>query len=279
MDVETDVMVSWLPLYHDMGLVGLLTTSMSFGLDLVQAAPAGLPRPSRPLAGVDLDLPGHGHGRARTSRGCWPPGPCGGWTDLDLSSLRIALNGAEPIDPDAVEAFTAAAAPFGFRPGAVFCAFGMAEVAIAGTFPEPLRGMRCDAVDRVRARGEALRRAGRSAASTAPAACRCSGKAVPGLEIRIVEPDTGEVLRRPPGGRAPDPRHVGDARLLQAARRHRRAAARRLAPHRRPRLPARRRAGAVRAHQGRHHRRRPQRVPRGHRAGRRHRSTACGPAT
>ena len=68
---------------------------------------------------------------------------------LDLSSLRIALNGAEPIDPDAVDAFTEAAAPFGFRPGAVFSAFGMAEVAIAGTFPEPMRGLVCDAVDRV----------------------------------------------------------------------------------------------------------------------------------
>src|SRR5829696_8912144 len=39
MDVDTDVVISWLPLYHDMGLVGLLGTAMCFGIELVQAAP------------------------------------------------------------------------------------------------------------------------------------------------------------------------------------------------------------------------------------------------
>ena len=60
--------------------------------------------------------------------------------DLDLSTLTLALSGAEPVDPDAVEAFVAAAAPFGFHPGGVFPAFGMAEVAIGGTFPPRGRG-------------------------------------------------------------------------------------------------------------------------------------------
>ena len=65
---------------------------------------------------------------------------------------------------------------------------------------------------------------------------------VPGLEIRIVDPETGAALQRPRGRRARDPGHLGDARLLQAARRQRRAVPRRLAAHRRPRLHARRRA-------------------------------------
>ena len=62
----------------------------------------------------------------------------------DLSRLRLALNGAEPIDPDQVEAFVAAGARHGLRPEAVFPAFGMAEVAIAGTFPEPGTGGAAD---------------------------------------------------------------------------------------------------------------------------------------
>ena len=66
---------------------------------------------------------------------------------LDLSPLRVALNGAEPVDPEAVEAFVAAGARHGLRPGAVFPAFGMAEVAIAGTFPVPMAGLRTDDVD------------------------------------------------------------------------------------------------------------------------------------
>ena len=69
---------------------------------------------------------------------------------LDLSQLTLALNGAEPVDPDAVEAFVAAAEPFGFTPGGVFPAFGMAEVAIGGTFPPRRpRAWSCDSVDRV----------------------------------------------------------------------------------------------------------------------------------
>ena len=61
--------------------------------------------------------------------------------------MRIALNGAEPIDPDAVEAFVAEASRHGFRPEAVFPAFGMAELAIGGSFPPPMRGLVFDTVD------------------------------------------------------------------------------------------------------------------------------------
>ena len=114
---------------------------------------------------------------------------------LDLSPLRIALNGAEPVDPDAVEAFVAAAAPHGFRPGAVFSAFGMAEVAIAGTFP-PADARACvtDVVDRRVLETERVRRARRRRRRRAPAGCPCSAQPVPGLEIRVVDPETGDVL-------------------------------------------------------------------------------------
>src|SRR5690606_33697378 len=67
---------------------------------------------------------------------------------LDLSRLRVALNGAEPVDPDTVDRFVAAAGAHGMRPGAVFPAFGMAELMIAGSFPEPMRGLVTDCVDR-----------------------------------------------------------------------------------------------------------------------------------
>jgi fatty-acyl-CoA synthase len=192
MDLETDVMVSWLPLYHDMGLVGMLGTSMCFGVELVQAAPQDF-----------LAHPGHWLEWMSEYRGTATAGPNFSWVlaaralrrmkNLDLSSVRIALNGAEPIDPEAVEAFVQAAAPFGFRPGAVFCAFGMAEVAIAGTFPPPLRGLVCDAVDRV------VLEAKRVAEPADPTLdgvrlLPLLGRPVPGLELRIVDPATGEEL-------------------------------------------------------------------------------------
>ena len=187
--VDDDVMVSWLPLYHDMGLVGFCMLPLSHGIDLVIGAPQDfLGAPIRWLewlsefGGTATAGPNFSYVLAtRALRNA---------SNLDLSRLRLALNGAEPVDPDTVELFVEAAAPFKMRPGAVFPAFGMAEVMIAGTFPTPLTGLRTDAVDRRVLELEFF------AAPVAPdvdGARRLAvlGGPVPGLEIRIVDPDTG----------------------------------------------------------------------------------------
>jgi fatty-acyl-CoA synthase len=193
LDVDDDVLVSWLPLYHDMGLVGLLTLAMSTGTRLVLGAPQDFTaRPSRWMewvsayggtatAGPNFSYVLATRALARADR-------------LDLSRLRIALNGAEPVDPDQVEAFVGAGARHGLRPGAVFPAFGMAEVTIAGTFPEPMSGMDTDCVDRRVLETE------RYAAPVAPGTegsrrLALLGRPVPGLEIRIVDPESGAALR------------------------------------------------------------------------------------
>ncbi|CAN5841463.1 fatty acyl-AMP ligase [soil metagenome] len=203
-----DVMVSWLPLYHDMGLVGFLALPMTKGVELVQAAPQDF------LAG-----PLHWMQWISQHRGTATAGPNFAWVlatralkraakeglDLDLSSLTLALSGAEPVDPAAVDAFVTAAAPFGLSPGAMFPAFGMAEVAIGGSFPPRGRGMVCDTVDRVVLEQD---RVAKPVEITDPddlalAARRLPllGTPVPGLEMRIVDPDTFEA--RPE-------RHVGE---------------------------------------------------------------------
>jgi fatty-acyl-CoA synthase len=192
LDPNDDVLVSWLPLYHDMGLVGLLTLPMSTGARLVLGAPQDFTaRPSRWMEWIS------------TYGGTATAGPNFSWVlatraldrseALDLSRLRVALNGAEPIDPDQVEAFVAAGRRHGLRPEAVFPAFGMAEVAIGGTFPAPLSGMVTDCVDRRVLETE------RYAAPADPGAegsrrLPLLGRPVPGLEIRIVDPDTGMAL-------------------------------------------------------------------------------------
>jgi fatty-acyl-CoA synthase len=193
LDPDHDVLVSWLPLYHDMGLVGLLTVPMSTGTALVLGAPQDFTaRPSRWMEWLS------------TYGGTATAGPNFSYVlatraldraeRLDLSRLRIALNGAEPIDPDQVEAFVAAGARHGLRAGAVFPAFGMAEVAIAGTFPAPMSGMVTDCVDRRVLETE------RYAAPVEPGTdgsrrLALLGRPVPGLEIRIVDPETGVPLR------------------------------------------------------------------------------------
>jgi fatty-acyl-CoA synthase len=193
LDPDDDVLVSWLPLYHDMGLVGLLTLPMSTGTRLVLGAPQDFTaKPARWMEWVSA------YGGTATA------GPNFSWVlatraldrsePLDLSRLRVALNGAEPIDPDQVEAFVAAGRRHGLRPEAVFPAFGMAEVAIGGTFPAPMSGMVTDRVDRRVLETE------RYAAPTDPSAegsrrLPLLGRPVPGLEIRIVDPDSGMPLR------------------------------------------------------------------------------------
>ena len=111
-----EVMVSWLPLYHDMGLVGFLSIPMTRGVQLVQAAPQDF-----------LAHPGNWMQWISDWGGTATAGPNFSWVlatralkrakDLDLSTLTLALSGAEPVDPAAVEAFVAAAEPFGFRAG------------------------------------------------------------------------------------------------------------------------------------------------------------------
>ncbi len=111
-----DAMVSWLPLYHDMGLVGFLALPMTKGVDLVQAAPQDF-----------LARPGNWMQWLSDYRATATAGPNFSWVlatralkrmkELDLSRLTVALSGAEPVDPAAVDAFVAEASRFGFTAG------------------------------------------------------------------------------------------------------------------------------------------------------------------
>jgi fatty-acyl-CoA synthase len=192
LDVDTDVIVSWLPLYHDMGLIGTLTLPMLTGTDLVLAAPQDfLAGPARwmewmsEFGGTATAGPNFSYAlAARALRRL---------DGLDLSRWRIALNGAEPVDPATVGAFVEAGARHGLARGAVFPAFGMAELAIAGAFPTPGRGLVSDAVD--------LRvlETDRYAAPVDPGAAGARafallGQPVDGLEFRIADPATGDVM-------------------------------------------------------------------------------------
>jgi fatty-acyl-CoA synthase len=128
--------------------------------------------------------------------------------DLDLSKLTLALSGAEPVDPKAVDAFVAEASRFGFRAGSVFPAFGMAEVAIGGSFPPRGRGLLTDTVDRIVLETQ---RVAKPVEIQDPDELGITarqlpllGKAVPGLEMKVVDPETYEPVPE---------RHVGELLL------------------------------------------------------------------
>jgi fatty-acyl-CoA synthase len=188
-----DVGVSWLPLYHDMGLIGLLATPMTTGMDLVLAAPQDfLAAPARWMEWMDA------FGGTATA------GPNFSYVlagralrrlhDLDLRRWSLALNGAEPVDPASVEGFAAAGAPHGLNPGAVFPAFGMAEATLAVTFPEKGRGLVVDSVDRRVLEGDQY------AASVSPDHHDARhlaklGRPVPGIQVRVCDRAHGAPMR------------------------------------------------------------------------------------
>ncbi len=192
LDPATDVLVSWLPLYHDMGLIGLLTLAMYSGTDMVLGAPQDfMAAPAKWMQWISdfggTATAGPNFSYALAARALKR------MEGLDLSKWRVALNGAEPVDPATFDAFCEAGARHGFRPGACFPAFGMAELAIAGSFPPPMRGIVVDVVDKKILETE------RYAAPVEPGvegsrSLAKLGRPIPGLEMRICDPVTGDVM-------------------------------------------------------------------------------------
>jgi fatty-acyl-CoA synthase len=191
-----DRAVSWLPLYHDMGLIGLLLTPMLHGFELVLGAPQDfLARPACWLEWISEHrgtvTAGPNFSYALAARALRRGG------DFDLSSWRLALNGAETVDPDAVDAFCQAAAPYGFDPRAAYPVFGMAEATLGVTFPAVGTGMRVETVDRHALEHDRRAVVAVSAVSESPTDARRLarlGRPLEGFELRIVEPTTGVEL-------------------------------------------------------------------------------------
>ena len=188
-----DVVVSWLPLYHDMGLIGSWLTSLYLGLELEVMPPtAFLARPVRWLRAIS------------DYRGTLSPSPNFGYelclrhvrdeelADLDLSAWRMALSGAEPVSPDTIRRFTDRFAACGFAPEALTPVYGLAEAGLAVTFPPLGRGPLIDAVDR-----QVLTRSGRAVPAEtgdpAPARFTACGHPLPGYQVRVVD-SAGEEL-------------------------------------------------------------------------------------
>ncbi|WP_329055109.1 fatty acyl-AMP ligase [Amycolatopsis sp. NBC_01488] len=148
-DFDTDVMVSWLPTFHDMGMVGFLTVPMTFGVELVKITPVEFL--SGPLIWPELITKYHGTTTAAPNFAYAIVGRRMARVDeddaYDLSTLRIALNGAEPIDETAVQTFVDAGARFKMPAECVFPAYGMAEATLAVSFAPLFTGLTLDVVE------------------------------------------------------------------------------------------------------------------------------------
>jgi fatty-acyl-CoA synthase len=187
-----DVMLSWLPCFHDMGMVGFLTVPMYFGVELVKVTPMDFLRDTLLWAklidkygGTMTAAPNFAYALfAKRLRKQATPG------QFDLSTLRFALSGAEPVDPADVEDLIDAGKPFGLRPEAIMPAYGMAETTLAVSFSELGDGLVVDEVD-----ADLLAALRRAVPATKGNTRRLAslGPLLTGIEARIVD-DDGAVL-------------------------------------------------------------------------------------
>jgi fatty-acyl-CoA synthase len=191
-DPDIDVIVSWLPCFHDMGMTGFLAVPMYFGVELVKVTPMDFMRDILLWAklidkykGTMTAAPNFAYNLlAKRLRRQATPG------QFDLSSLRWALSGAEQVDPVDVADLCEAGAPFGLRPEAILPAYGMAETTVAVSFTECGRGLEVDEVD-----ADLLAVLHRAVPATHGRTRRFAslGRLLKGLEARIVDVD-GSVL-------------------------------------------------------------------------------------
>jgi fatty-acyl-CoA synthase len=187
-DIDCDVIVSWLPLFHDMGMTGFLTVPMYFGAELVKVTPMDFLRDTLLWAklidkyrGTMTAAPNFAYKLlARRLRKLAEPG------QFDLSTLRWALSGAEQVEPADVEDLCEAGRPFGLRPEAILPAYGMAETTVAVSFSDCGVGLLVDEVD-----ADLLAVLHRAVPATKGKTRRLVtlGRLLKGLEARIVDED------------------------------------------------------------------------------------------
>ncbi len=193
---SSDVAVSWLPLYHDMGLIGSWLTSFYHANPVVIMSPLSfLSRPERWLWTI------HYHRATVTGAPNFAYELCvrrisdKALEGLDLSTWRVTFNGAEAVNPRTLESFIKRFEPYGFKDTTMYPVYGLAETCVALTFPPLNRPPKIDSIDRTifqtQQRAVPTTQTGQNMLQIV-----CCGKPLPLHEIKIVDENLMELPER-----------------------------------------------------------------------------------
>lgn len=196
---SADIFVSWLPLYHDFGLIGAWLGSLYYAASLYVMSPLSfLARPESWLRAI------HRYRATLSAAPNFGYELCLGKVEaadiegVDLSSLRLTANGAEPVSAQTIRRFIARFQPYGLKPEAMTPAFGLAEDAVCLTLPPLGRAPLIDRVNR-----DALSRRGiaepAKPGDTGALEIVSCGVPIPGHEVRIVDETGHEIGERREG--------------------------------------------------------------------------------
>ncbi|WP_325437736.1 non-ribosomal peptide synthase/polyketide synthase [Pseudomonas nitroreducens] len=185
---DDDVIVSWLPLFHDMGLIGGLLQPIYSGIECVLMSPRYfLERPRRWLEAIARFGGTVSGGPDFAYRLCCERVNEAALEGLDLSKWRVAFSGSEPIRPDTLERFAAWFAPAQFDASSFYACYGLAEATLFVTGGVRGEGIGQLEVD-LNALGENVARPGRG---TSLINC---GRTQPDHDVQLVDPVSGETL-------------------------------------------------------------------------------------
>ena len=191
---SSDVFVSWLPLYHDIGLIGAWhAASLYFGMLSVFMSPLEfLARPATWLQAVTRYSGTLSAAPNFAYESCVERVSDSELERLDLSSWRLTFSGSEPVSASTCERFSRRFASCGFRPEALCPAYGLAEVGVGATFSPLGRPPRFDTVRLadLERRGEAVTVPRGDPAGLSLVSC---GLPLPGFEVRVAD-DHGRAL-------------------------------------------------------------------------------------
>ena len=196
---DDDVFVSWLPLYHDMGLIAAWMSSLYYARPLVLMSPLDF-----------LEHPESWLWALHRWRGTLSAAPnfafelCLRHADdaalqgLDLGSVRLIASGSEAVNPSTLERFARRFARYGLREQALTPVYGLAECTVGLLVPPPGRGPRIDRIDRARFAAE---RRAQPAADDHGGALRfvSCGFPLPGHQVRVVDAQGCELGERVEG--------------------------------------------------------------------------------